>query len=47
VTSKTASKQQQLAKEARVRGNSGTFVKNKSTKELIEVEDLSTVIRTE
>ena len=37
VTSETASKDQQLAKEARIRENGGNYIKDKKTGELIEM----------
>ena len=46
VTSKTADKRDQLAKESRIRQEGGTYIRNpKNKKELIYVENLSTVVR--
>ncbi|OCG56950.1 hypothetical protein A9G41_04215 [Gilliamella sp. Nev5-1] len=45
ITSKTASKHKQLAKEARIHSTGSIYVKNKNTNELIEIESISKVIR--
>lgn len=45
ITSKTAPKDVQLAKEDRIRQVGGIFVKNKNTGELIQLDDISVVIR--
>jgi hypothetical protein len=41
-TSKTADKTAQLAKEARIRANGGTFIRDKVTRELIDVSNVLT-----
>lgn len=41
-TSKTADKSAQLAKEARIRANGGTFIRDKQTRSLIDVSDVLT-----
>ncbi|WP_262958880.1 RHS repeat domain-containing protein, partial [Salmonella enterica] len=45
VTSKTASKVAQRAKERAIRDAGGIFVRDPATKELIELDDLSRIIR--
>ena len=45
VTSKTAPKTDQLRKEGRIRNQGGTYVRDPKTKELIEVSNISRVIR--
>ncbi|RMR14847.1 RHS repeat domain-containing protein, partial [Pseudomonas syringae group genomosp. 3] len=45
ITSLTADKTGQLAKEARIREVGGTFIRDPKTKKLIEVRDVSTVVR--
>ena len=45
VTSKTATKDAQLAKEQRIRNAGGVYVREPGTKRLIEVEDISRVFR--
>ncbi|SMB87932.1 RHS repeat-associated core domain-containing protein [Pasteurella testudinis DSM 23072] len=45
ITSKTAPKFEQLAKETRISSIGGTFVRNPITKELIPIEGISKVIR--
>ncbi|EEP0952027.1 hypothetical protein HAY43_004751, partial [Salmonella enterica] len=45
ITSKTASKIEQLDKEGRIRSAGGVYVKNKNTGELVYVEDVSIVVR--
>lgn len=47
VTSKTADKTAQLLKESEIRQLGGTFVRNPKTKKLIEVNNVSRVIRLE
>ena len=41
-TSKTADKAAQLAKEARIRANGGTFIRDKVTRELIDISNVPT-----
>lgn len=41
-TSKTANKTKQVAKENRISDAGGTFIKDKNTKELIDVQDIPT-----
>lgn len=43
-TSKTADKVRQIEKEARVRANGGTFIRDKVTRELIDVSNVPTRI---
>ncbi|MBI6732898.1 RHS domain-containing protein, partial [Pseudomonas amygdali] len=45
ITSLTADKTGQLSKETRIREVGGTFVRDPKTKKLIEVRDVSTVVR--
>ena len=45
ITSMTAPKYEQLAKEARIQNIGGTFIRNPKNKELIPIEGLSTVLR--
>nr|WP_250151178.1 RHS repeat-associated core domain-containing protein [Photorhabdus akhurstii] len=45
ITSQTAPKVGQLAKEQRIQQAGGTFVRNPNTRELIEINDISKVIR--
>ncbi|MGE8044431.1 hypothetical protein ACQKO6_09535 [Pseudomonas monteilii] len=45
VTSRTASKIDQLLKEERIRDAGGVFVRDPRTKQLIEVLDVSDVVR--
>jgi hypothetical protein len=47
VTSKTASKVEQLAKESEIRQSGGVFVRNPQTRQLVELADISRVIRVE
>ncbi|MEM6776421.1 MAG: hypothetical protein AAF670_02120, partial [Planctomycetota bacterium] len=42
VPSKTADKAAQIAKEARIRANGGTFIRDKFTRELIDVSNVPT-----
>ncbi|MCG8711053.1 RHS repeat-associated core domain-containing protein [Brenneria sp. 4F2] len=46
VTSRTAPKGPQIRKEERIRDAGGIFVKNKNTGELIQLDDISVIIRT-
>nr|WP_260390302.1 hypothetical protein [Ornithobacterium rhinotracheale] len=41
----TAPKAEQLAKEARIQELGGIFVRNPTTKEMIQIDGISTVIR--
>lgn len=45
ITSMTAPKAEQLAKEARIQELGGIFVRNPTTKEMIQIDGISTVIR--
>ncbi|MDX5631113.1 MULTISPECIES: hypothetical protein, partial [unclassified Brenneria] len=45
ITSRTAPKDVQLAKEDRIRQIGGVFVKNRNTGELIQLDELSIIIR--
>ncbi|EEB56816.1 YD repeat protein [Pseudomonas syringae pv. tomato T1] len=45
ITSLTANKRGQLLKEDRIRDVGGTFVRDPKTKKLIEVRNISTVVR--
>ncbi|WP_445373791.1 hypothetical protein ACSLVK_14905 [Photorhabdus tasmaniensis] len=45
ITSQTAPKVGQLAKEQRIQQAGGTFIRNPNTRELIEINDISKVIR--
>ena len=47
VTSPSADKRDQLAKEGRIRAEGGTYVKDRSTGKLVPVSDISTVERIE
>jgi len=44
-TSQTANKKQQMEKEARIRNAGGTYVRDKKTKELVDVKDVPTRIK--
>lgn len=47
ITSPTADKQLQIGKERRIREEGGIYVKNPNTGKLIEIENISEVIRLE
>ncbi|MDU8544987.1 hypothetical protein [Pseudomonas syringae group sp. J248-6] len=45
VTSKTADKTSQITKESEIRQMGGTFVRDPETKQLVELSDISRIVR--